>query len=268
MLLKPLVEFFQQERAAFAVFKLEVDAAAVAVGWSQHINLTLAAALKRDGIQLRFRAGFYIERHQFQLWPIPRHGFQLAVQQRTVSMRLAVEHNWRCDKALHHVAVRRKDISFVHIDAALLQAPLQPRQLPILLTIQAQHRPMVEINEIQRAQFHLLLALQDGFSALAVFRRNKCHRILRTQTQVAGTIVRRQPEFDLRPIGGVPPMTRQNKTLLMLGQMPTLENVSSVWILVGARLSCSICRFPALSEHPSVSQSLPIDMKSHPLSIE
>ena len=45
---------------------------------------------------------------------------------------------------------------------------------------------------------------------------------------MAGTVVRRQPEFDLSSIGGVPPMTRQNKTLLMLSQMPTFEIVRSV----------------------------------------
>src|SRR5476649_200042 len=127
---------------------------------------------------------------------------------------------------------------------------------------------MAEVNKVQRTEFDSFLALQNCLGALALFDRNKCDRFLRAQSQVAGTVVRRQPEFDLRPIGGVPPMTRQNKTLLMLGQMPTLENVSSVWILVGARLSCSIGRFPALSEHPSVSQSVPIDMKSDPLSIE
>jgi hypothetical protein len=82
---------------------------------------------------------------------------------------------------------------------------------------------MAEVNEIQRAKLRLLLALQNGLGAPALFRRNERDRILRAQAQVAGTVVRRQPEFDLGPVGGVPPMTRQNKTLLMLGQMPTLE---------------------------------------------
>jgi len=100
---------------------------------------------------------------------------------------------------------------------------------------------MVEINEIQRADFHLLLALQDGFGALALFGWNERDRILRAQAQVAGTFVRRQPEFDLGPIGGVPPMTRQNKTFLMLGQIPTLKNLSLPRILVGARVPCSVC---------------------------
>jgi hypothetical protein len=105
---------------------------------------------------------------------------------------------------------------------------------------------MAEVNEIQRPECHLLLALQNGFGTLALFGRNERDRILRAQPKVAGTLIRRQPEFDLRPIGGVPPMTRQNKTLLMLGQMPTLENVSSPRILVGARVSCSVCRFHGL----------------------
>lgn len=239
--LKPRVEFLQQERAAFAVFKLEVDAATVAVGRSQHINLTLTAAFERDGIELRFGAGFYVERHQFQLRPITRRGFQLAVQKRTASTRLAGEHDRRRNKALHHVAVWRKDIGFVHVYAALLQASLQPRQLPILLAVQAQYRPMVEVNEIQRAKFHLLLALQDGFGPLALFGWNERDRILRAQAQVAGTFVRRKPEFDFGPIGSVPPMTRQNKTLLMLGQIPTLENSSLPGILVGVRVPCSVC---------------------------
>ena len=95
---------------------------------------------------------------------------------------------------------------------------------------------MAEINEIQRTEFDSFLALQNCLGALALFRRNKCDRFLRAQSQVAGTVVRRQPEFDLGPIGGVPPMTRQNKTLLMLGQMPTLENVPFPWILVGTRV--------------------------------
>ena len=82
---------------------------------------------------------------------------------------------------------------------------------------------MAEVNKVQRTEFDSFLALQNCLGALALFRRNKCDRFLRAQSQVAGTVVRRQPEFDLRPIGGVPPMTRQNKTLLMLGQIPTLE---------------------------------------------
>jgi hypothetical protein len=82
---------------------------------------------------------------------------------------------------------------------------------------------MAEVYEIQRPELHLLFTLQDGSSSLALFDWNERDRFLRAQAQVAGTIVRRQPEFDLGPIGGVPPMTRQNKTLLMLGQMPTLE---------------------------------------------
>jgi hypothetical protein len=82
---------------------------------------------------------------------------------------------------------------------------------------------MAEVNEFQRSEFHLLLALQNGFSALALFGWNERNGILRAQPQVAGTFVRRQPEFDLGPIGGVPPVTRQNKTLLMLVQIPTLE---------------------------------------------
>ena len=95
---------------------------------------------------------------------------------------------------------------------------------------------MAEINKIQRAEFDSFLALQNRLGVPALFRRNKCNRFLRAQAQVAGTVVRRQPEFDLGPIGGVPPMTRQNKTLLMLGQMPTLENVPFPWILVGTRV--------------------------------
>ncbi|OXC76884.1 hypothetical protein BSU04_19885 [Caballeronia sordidicola] len=95
---------------------------------------------------------------------------------------------------------------------------------------------MVEVNKIQRAEFDVFLALQDSSGTFALFGRNERHRILLAQAEVAGTVVRRQPEFDLGPIGGVPPMTRQNKTLLMLGQMPTLENVPFPWILVGMRV--------------------------------
>lgn len=86
---------------------------------------------------------------------------------------------------------------------------------------------MAEINQIQRAQFHLLLALQNGFGARPLFGRNERDRILRAQPQVTGTVVRRQPEVDLGSIGGVPPMAGQDKTLLMLSQIPTLKNVLS-----------------------------------------
>src|SRR5882757_2567788 len=99
---------------------------------------------------------------------------------------------------------------------------------------------MVEVDEIQRTEFYLLLALQDGFDTFALFGRNERHGILRTQAQMAGTVVRRQPEFDLGPIGGVPPMTRQNETLLMPGQMPALESSSIAWILVGEPVPCSV----------------------------
>src|SRR5260370_39713932 len=94
---------------------------------------------------------------------------------------------------------------------------------------------MVECDERKRLEFFLVRALREGFDTLALFGGNERQGILRTQAQMAGTVVRRQPEFDLGPIGGVPPMTRQNETLFMPGQLPTFESPFLPLILVGAR---------------------------------
>src|SRR5260370_33394250 len=94
---------------------------------------------------------------------------------------------------------------------------------------------MVECDERKRLEFFLVRALREGFDTLALFGRNERHGILRTQAQMAGTVVRRQPEFDLGPIGGVPPMTRQNQTLFVPRQISNLESPFLPMILSGAR---------------------------------
>ena len=147
---EPVVELLQKLPSRLAVFELEVDAAGVAVGRSEHVDLALAATFERDRIKLRVRAGFNIERYEFQLRPITLRRFQLGVDERierkVFTLMLAAERDGRRDETLHHVTIGWKHIGFVHIHAALLQAPLERGQLPVLRRIKSKHRPMTEID--------------------------------------------------------------------------------------------------------------------------
>ena len=150
-------------------------------------------------------------------------GFSSLFSSGPLSLRLAAEPHRRGDEALHHVALGREDVGFVDVDAALLQAFLEARQLPVLRAVKPHHRPMLEVAQFERPQIERHLAAQDRFGALAVFGGNERHRRLMAQADVPRPAVGCQPEIDLRAGGRVPPMSGQNETLLKLSQTSTFK---------------------------------------------
>jgi hypothetical protein len=64
------------------------------------------------------RAGFDVERNQFQWRTITGGRFQFAIQQGAVALRVAAKQHRRRDEALHHVALGRENVGLVDIDTA------------------------------------------------------------------------------------------------------------------------------------------------------
>ncbi len=155
----------------------------------------------------------------------------------------ASEPHRRGNEALHHVALGREDISLVDIDAALFQAFLETRQLPVLRAVKPHHRPMLEVAQFERAQIEGRFAAQDGFRSLAVIGRDEGHRRLRTQAHVPGPAVCCQPETHLRAGGRIPPVSGQNETLFKLSQTSTSKRASSPGSILPL---CALGRAPAV----------------------
>ncbi len=73
---------------------------------------------------------------------------------------------------------------------------------------------MLEIQQVQGAQFYLLLPLQQGFELAALDLRHKGHRRLHWEAHALGTGVGRQPELDFGAGRGIAPMPGQDEALL------------------------------------------------------
>lgn len=217
---QPLIQPFQHLRAADAVLQIEIQRFVTAVGRPQHVNLPLAAAFQRDGIEFAVGGGFDIQRHQLQRRAVFRRRLHLAVEQRAAAVGLAAEPDRRGDETLHQVAFRRPDIGFVNRDAAFFQQLFQLDQLTVLATIQPDHRAVMEIRQRQRLQLHLPLFAQQRLSAPALFRGNKGHRGLRRQAQLPRPGVGRQPKFNLGAGGRVAPVASEQETLLQCCHNP------------------------------------------------
>ncbi len=211
---QPIVEGFEQFATALSILEVEVDLAGIAIRRPEHVHLAFTTPLHGNGVQLAAPGGFDIQGSQFQSRAVVRGSLELGIEQRSAGIRRAGEQHRRGDETLHQETLGWADIGFVDIHAALAQQLLDVHQLAMLLAVQAEHRAVMEIQQLQCAQLHAPLAAQQAFSALALFCGNERHRGLRRQTHMAGTVVGRQPEFDLRTRGGVAPMPGQDKTLL------------------------------------------------------
>ncbi|MNK99062.1 hypothetical protein D3C87_1194430 [compost metagenome] len=159
MLGEPFVELFQQQRSRFAVFELEIHLAVVAVGRAEHVHLALAAAFQGDGIQVALSGGFDVQRHQFQARSVIGIGFHLCIEHQAIGPRRPAKTHRCGDEALHHVALRRAHVSFVHLDAGPAQRGFQAHQLPVLAAIQTEYRAMFEIQQGQGFELDVFLVV-------------------------------------------------------------------------------------------------------------
>jgi len=213
---QPGVEPFEQLAAAVAVLEVEVDLPGVPVGRAEHVHLPLAAALKRDGIELATGGGLDVQRDQLQARPIGRHGPELGDLQRAVTLGLPVEPHGRGDEALHEIALRRADIGLVDVDARGAQALFQLQQLAVLAAVQPEHRPLAEIAQLQRAQLDTPLAAQHGLGGLALCDRNEGGGHLIRHPDTTRPVIGRQPELDFGACRRVAPMAGEDEALLLV----------------------------------------------------
>ncbi|MNP02959.1 hypothetical protein D3C76_948260 [compost metagenome] len=172
---QPVVEPFQQFGAAVAVVELEIHRAGVAVGRAEHVHLALAAAFQGDGIEVAAHGGLDVQRDQAQLRAIVGGRLELGVEQRAVLVGLAAEPQRGVDEALHQVALRRADVGFVDVQPGAAQQLVELDQLAMLLAVQAEHRAMLEVAQLQRAQLPVALALQQRLGLFPLFGRDERH---------------------------------------------------------------------------------------------
>jgi hypothetical protein len=214
----PGVELFNQLARRGAVFKREVDLLGRLLRLAQHVHLALAAAFQRDRIQLLVGAGFDIERHHLQRRPVLRGWLELAVVDGVRALRAAAfDLHAGGDEALHQVALGRADVGLEHLDAMLAQGALQRRQLLVARRVDADHRLPFKRLQFQLAQFDAGIGVDQRGDGVALPGLGKGHRGLRGQADFLRAVVGRQPEFELRPLGGIAPVAGQDESLLGCG---------------------------------------------------
>ncbi|MCY1446503.1 hypothetical protein D9M71_630770 [compost metagenome] len=86
--------------------------------------------------------------------------------------------------------------------------------MAMLAAIHTQHRPLLEVAQLQWPQFHIGLATQQRLDLLTLCGRHKSHRSLVGQANMARAVVGCQPEFDFRACRRIAPMPGQEQTLL------------------------------------------------------
>ncbi|MNN55893.1 hypothetical protein D3C81_1707960 [compost metagenome] len=166
--------------------------------------------------------GLDIERDQAQGGAVVGGRLHLRVAQHAalvparvpMRVRLAVEPDRRGDEAFHQVALGRADIGLVDIHASLPQRLVDPDQLAVLLAVQPEHGPAVEVLQLEQAQFHVPLAAQQRLGLIALGFGQESDRRLGRQAQQARPVVRGQPEIDLGTGGGIAPVPGQDEALL------------------------------------------------------
>ncbi|MCY1542315.1 hypothetical protein D9M68_780580 [compost metagenome] len=75
---------------------------------------------------------------------------------------------------------------------------------------------MMEVAQLQRAQFDVAFALQQRFGALALLSRDECHRGLAGQADMPGAVVGRQPEGHFRAFRRIAPVPGEHEALLQI----------------------------------------------------
>lgn len=86
----------------------------------------------------------------------------------------------------------------------------------MVAAIQAQYRAVLEVTEVQRAQFDLSLASQQGLDAVSLLGQDKGHGGLHRQPHLAWAGIGRQPEFHQGAVWRIPPMPGQDEALLYI----------------------------------------------------
>ncbi len=212
----PMVEAGQHVGAVGAVVQVEVEAISRAVGRPEHVHLALTTAFQGNAVKLAPLAGLDVQRHQAQRRAIARQRLELGIAEYALGIRLAGELHRGSDEALHQVALGRADVGFVHIDTGCAQALLQLHQLPVLAAVQAQHRALVEVLQLQRPQLGTRFVGQQHTCVRFLRQGDECHRYLGRQAQLPWPLVGGQPEFHAGAFGRVMPMSGQDKALLQL----------------------------------------------------
>ncbi|MNN26598.1 hypothetical protein D3C81_1401070 [compost metagenome] len=212
----PLVEAFEQRGTVVAVLQVEVHGAAVTVCRAKHVHLALAAAFKGNTVELTALAGLDIQRHKTQWRTVIRQWLELGIADHALGIRLAGELHGGRDEALHQVAFGGADVRFVNLDAGVAQALLQLHQLTMLAAVQAQHRALIEIAQLQGFELDTRLVGQQHPSMRGVRLRDERHRDLRRQAKLTRPLVRSQPQLHARAFGCVMPMPGQDKALLQI----------------------------------------------------
>ncbi len=172
---QPLVEALEQLGAGIAVVEFEVHR--IGFVWrAEHVHLALAAAFQGNGIQIALGGGLDVQGHQFERRAVVRRGFHLRLKQGAAGIRCAAKPHGRGDEAFHHVTLGRAHVGFVDVDTGGAQALFQVHQLAVLAGVETKDRAMMEVAQLQRAQFNLALALEQPVERLAMGLRNKHHR--------------------------------------------------------------------------------------------
>ncbi|MNP62289.1 hypothetical protein D3C76_1575540 [compost metagenome] len=98
----------------------------------------------------------------------------------------------------------------------MAQALLQLHQLPMLAAVQAQHRALLEVLQLQGPQLDTGLVGQQRPRMRLLRLGDERYRHLRRQAQLPWPLVGGQPELHAGAFGRVMPMSGQDKALLQL----------------------------------------------------
>jgi len=158
MLGKPVVQPLEQLASAIAILQRKIDGRALPVFRSEHVDLALATALQRNGIEIATGGGFDIQRNQLERRAIVRRRFELRIDRRTVTARCIRKGHRRGDETLHQVALGGTDIGLIDVHPGLTQQPRAIQQATVRTAVQPHHWPMAEVAQGQRSQLHIALA--------------------------------------------------------------------------------------------------------------
>ncbi len=216
---EPGVQPFQQLPSAFAVLQGKIDGRSIAVFRTEHIDLTLAAALQSNGIQIAAGRGLDVQRDQPEPRTIVRRGFEL--HERGATVLGAIDEAHRCgDEALHEVTLGRPDIRLVDIHADIAQPPRAVHQSAMRPAVQPHDRAMMEVVQVERPQLDVRLLSQHGLDESAPLLRKEGDRMPVRHAHPPRPVVGGEPETHLGTRRRLSPVAGQDKTLLQLRHQP------------------------------------------------
>ena len=232
---EPGFQAVEQCETGVAVFEVEVGKRraldVAAIRRAEHIDLALAAALERDRAQLALESGLDVERHGTDRRPVAGRRLEGRIdqQQRVAVDRRAGKADRRGDEAFHQVALGWSNVALEDVEAVLAQVLLDAHQLPVLAAVQAGHRAMAKIEQVEGTQLPSALVDQQLFDRGALFFGDEGDRGLDRQSQAARAGIGGDPEFDFAAGGGVAPVTRQKKTSIHQRKRCNSASVKPAW---------------------------------------